>query len=215
MLSFFGIKPLTKDKRKKKNVEKWYADNAENTLRYNYDLNEKSLVIDLGGYEGTWTDKIFSKYQPEIHIYEPTSSYFSLLSEKYNTNNKIYPYHYGLAGKTERTSISLNKESSSIYEKDLETESINIKSFKEEFDNQNWDIIDLIKINIEGGEYDLLENMIEHNLHKKCHNLQIQFHNFIPDCDHRRNTIRQKLRETHRETYNYEYVWENWCLKRK
>ena len=38
------------------------------------------------------------------------------------------------------------------------------------------DHVDLIKINIEGGEYELLEAILDNNLAKAFDNLQIQFH---------------------------------------
>ena len=39
--------------------------------------------------------------------------------------------------------------------------------------------IDLLKINIEGGEYEVLENLIENDLIKNIDNIQIQFHDFV------------------------------------
>ena len=40
----------------------WFKDNGDKTHRLNYNLNEKSIVFDLGGYEGQWASDIFSKY---------------------------------------------------------------------------------------------------------------------------------------------------------
>ena len=36
----------------------WFKDDGDNTLRINYNLDETSLVVDLGGYEGTFSQKI-------------------------------------------------------------------------------------------------------------------------------------------------------------
>lgn len=46
----------------------WKINKLEN-LRYNYDLNEDSVVFDLGGYKGEWTEKIFSKYRCYIYVF--------------------------------------------------------------------------------------------------------------------------------------------------
>jgi hypothetical protein len=75
--------------------------------------------------------------------------------------------------------------------------------------------IDLIKINIEGGEYDLLDFILENNLQTQINNFQIQFHKMFDDCEIRRNNIREKLSETHTLTYDYTFVWENWEKKKK
>lgn len=73
--------------------------------------------------------------------------------------------------------------------------------------------IDLMKINIEGGEYALLEHLIEAGHIKEIKNIQIQFHDFVPDADKRMCKIQSGLEETHFLTYQYRFVWENWRLR--
>ena len=73
--------------------------------------------------------------------------------------------------------------------------------------------IDLIKINIEGGEYDLLENLIGEGIINKIVNIQVQFHDFVPNAYVRMKNIQEELSKTHELTYQYEFVWENWRLK--
>ena len=40
-------------------VAPWLADNGDKTYRLDYNLNENSVVFDLGGYEGQWASDIF------------------------------------------------------------------------------------------------------------------------------------------------------------
>ena len=49
--------------------------------------------------------------------------------------------------------------------------------------------IDLLKINIEGGEYDILERMYKTGTINKVQNLQIQFHNFVEDAQSKYDNI--------------------------
>ena len=70
-----------------------------------------------------------------------------------------------------------------------------------------------MKINIEGGEYDLLEHLIETGFVKNIFDLQIQFHDFIPNARGRMENIQKKLKKTHKLSYQYEFVWESWKLK--
>ena len=37
-----------------KQVERWFADDGDNTLRLNYPLDENSVVFDVGAYKGAW-----------------------------------------------------------------------------------------------------------------------------------------------------------------
>jgi cell wall assembly regulator SMI1 len=74
--------------------------------------------------------------------------------------------------------------------------------------------IDLMKVNIEGGEYDLLEHVIATGLIHRVENIQVQFHDFFPDAVRRMAKIHDELTKTHYLTYQYRFVWENWRLKR-
>ena len=69
-----------------------------------------------------------------------------------------------------------------------------------------------MKINIEGAEYELLTRLIEVGLVKNIKNIQIQFHNFSCDSRVHMEEIQRVLGQTHRLTYQYEFVWENWEL---
>ena len=67
-----------------------------------------------------------------------------------------------------------------------------------------------MKINIEGGEFEVIPELIKTNLISRVDNLQVQFHEFIDNSKYKRDEIQKKLRKTHRLTYNYYFVWENW-----
>lgn len=64
-------------------ISKWYANGGDYELRFNYDLNKDSFVIDLGGYQGQWSSDLFSRYQCHIVVFEfePVSN-FSLRLRK-------------------------------------------------------------------------------------------------------------------------------------
>ena len=73
--------------------------------------------------------------------------------------------------------------------------------------------IDLLQINIEGAEYDILDNWIDNKVINKIKTLQIQFHNFkeIPNYVERRENIRNNLLKLgFTEKFNYQWVWECW-----
>ena len=74
--------------------------------------------------------------------------------------------------------------------------------------------IDVIKINIEGAEFDLLNEVIKKNYQTKFDNIQVQFHKMFDDSHEKRDIIRKKLSETHQLTYDYTFVWENWKIKK-
>ena len=68
-------------------------------------------------------------------------------------------------------------------------------------------------MNIEGGEYDLIEHIIQQNLISNIRNLQIQFHRIDSDSPARYKNIVEQLSLTHTQIWNYQFVWESWSLK--
>ena len=70
--------------------------------------------------------------------------------------------------------------------------------------------IDLMKINIEGGEFPLMDHIISCGKQGIVKQYQIQFHNFVENAVDLRIQISRALSETHVRTWCYTFVWENW-----
>ena len=140
----------------------WFKANGDLTLRLNYnDLTKDSLVFDVGGYRGQWASDIFSKYQCTIYIFEPAAEQAIQIEERFKGNDSITVYNSGLEDKNEERVLFLYKDGSSLYKKSSSTEIIKIISASEFIKGNGIENIDLMKINIEGGEYPLLEDLIE------------------------------------------------------
>jgi len=190
-------------------LKRWFNDDGDNTHRINYNLNEESLVLDIGGYTGYWTEKIYEKYKCKIHIYEPVNEYYKKISEKFKQINNIKVYNCGVSNINTQSFIIHNEASSSLFIDGNSKEKIELKDINLIIGDLLVDQIDLIKINIEGSEYDLLESISDYNIYK-VKNFQIQFHKIGDNFEEKRNSIRSRLSKTHKITYNYEFVWENW-----
>jgi FkbM family methyltransferase len=173
-------------------------------------LTENSIVFDIGGYKGEWAEKIIKLYNPYIYIFEPIPEYYLEIFKKLGANPKVSIYNFGLSDKNEKASISLLSNSSSIYKKGKNCINIRLQDISNFIKKANISRIDLMKINIEGGEYSLLERMINVKIIEICQDIQVQFHNFMPEAERRRNKIRESLAKTHFTTYEYLFVWENW-----
>jgi len=192
----------------------WFAVKGDETLRLNYDLNEKSVVFDVGGYKGEFAENIFCKYNATLYVFEPIKSFCQIIRNKFSNNQKVKVYDFGLAGKDEQMQISMSDNASSVFLQTHDSETVQLKSIVNFIRENNIQSVDLIKINIEGGEYELLESLIKNNLISVFKNIQIQFHDFLlDDGKERMNKIQENLTKTHKITYQYEFVWENWQLK--
>lgn len=192
---------------------KWFADEGDYTLRLNYPLGENSLVFDLGGYRGQWSSDIFAKYSCQIHVFEPVDEFAEAIKVRFARNQKIFVHQFGLADRNQIVKIGLAHDCSSAFKPTIrmvEGTLIHAASFLQE---NNIQAIDLMKINIEGGEYDLLEHLIESGCISRIRNIQVQFHDFVPGAKRRMAMIQDRLARTHYPTYQYTFVWENWRLK--
>jgi FkbM family methyltransferase len=194
-------------------IESWFADKGDQTFRLNYNLSEQSTVFDLGGYEGQWSSDIFSKYQCVIHVFEPVESFAKEITSRFSLNRKIHVHNFGLAPTTSKSQIFLSENCSSTVKNCGEFEEIHLKNTKDFIDENGIFEIDLVKINIEGSEYELLEYLIEKELISRFKNIQIQFHDFFPEASVRMKNIQRDLSRTHELTWQYPFVWENWILK--
>lgn len=191
----------------------WFNDDGDNTHRLNYNLDADSIVFDVGGYKGEYASAILNKYNCSIFVFEPVPEFYEIIRKKFSHNNKVQVFNFGLAASTSHQNISLLNNASSIYAKGDNMLNIELKSITDFLKENKIDKVDLVKINIEGAEYELLESLVRNKLITTFKNIQVQFHDFvIPDAKKRMERIQEDLAKTHRLTYSYEFVWENWIL---
>jgi FkbM family methyltransferase len=195
-------------------VAKWYADEAEDRLRLDYKLENTSVVVDLGGYEGRWTSDIFSRFRCRMHVFEPVHRFAEKLRWRFRHNPLVTVHECGLASKDEKATMFMGADGTSIFRRaSAETVTIELREAATYLTGLGIDHVDLMKINIEGGEYDLLDHLIASDWITNIREVQVQFHDFVPDAQRRMAAIKEKLQATHQLTYEYPFVWENWRLK--
>ncbi len=203
--SYRQIFPTDHDRERKR----WYSDGGEK-LRFDYDLNKNSLVIDLGGYKGQWASDIYARYNCRVLVFEPVERFANNIKKRFEQNPKITVFSLALGANQRQEKISLNETSSSIYLDAKEKVSIQVEDVASFFAINKIVGVDLLKINIEGGEYELMPRLIETGIIQTINNIQIQFHNISHDSEKRMDEIFHALSKTHSPTYQYKFVWENW-----
>ena len=191
-------------------VQKWFSHDGDNTHRMNYDLNENSVVLDLGGFHGEWANKIWHKYNCFIYVFEPIPNLYEYINERFKDNEKIKVFNFGISDVDKTIGITLNNDGSSFYLEGQDKVECSVKSVYKFFVENNIKKVDLMKINIEGDEYPVMKSLLDTGLIDRIDNIQVQFHDFIPNCVELRKSIHERISKTHELTYNYEFVWENW-----
>jgi FkbM family methyltransferase len=193
-----------------------YMDEGGEALRLDYPLRENSVVIDVGGYIGDFASDITGKSGCKIDVFEPVAEYAEKIRERFSSNENVQVIQAGLGASDKDEVIRIEGLGSSVFGDsagDGSKEKIKIVSAVDYIESKAYPVIDLMKINIEGGEFELLNALLEHpDLIRKIRYFQIQFHDFVPDARNMRDELRKRLSETHQLMWDYPFIWESWKL---
>jgi FkbM family methyltransferase len=191
-------------------LRRWNADGGDERFRYDYALSPESVVLDLGGYEGQWAWDLYARQRCRIHVFEPVTRFADAIGERFQNNSDVEVHAFALGARTRDETISVAGASSSIHKRKAERARIAFRDVADWFEEASIHDVALMKINIEGGEYELLERMLETDLVRRVSSIQVQFHYFIADAEARMERIQEGLAATHVPTWQYRFIWENW-----
>src|SRR5688572_4102342 len=178
----------------------WQSQNLEH-LRYEYDLKPDDVVIDLGAYRGEWANEIRARYGCCVIAVEPTDGIDDYPCEYIKKAAWTHDGKLKFGGAYYYTSQYENPVN--------EYECFDVNSLLARFDE-----IALLKINIEGAEYALLDHIMNHGHHERIKNLQVQFHQVDPEpWQGWYSAIESRLKHTHEIEWRWAFCWENWRRK--
>jgi FkbM family methyltransferase len=213
------VRELSEDRRPSARLQAqrcvpWYRDHGDTTLRLDYPLGPDSVVFDVGGYHGDFASAIFDRYAARVHVFEPVPAFCEAIRQRFLCNPKVTPWPLGLSNRNAVEEIALMEDGSSIYRSGAAATRIELVRAVDFLQAHDIRAVDLAKINIEGAEYDLLDDLLDSGCITIFRNLQIQFHDFVVEnAAARMQAIQQRLAATHELTWQYPFVWENWRLK--
>lgn len=203
-------------KYEEKSLNQWKLDEGDKTHIFNYDLNQDSIIIDLGGYYGIWAELLLEKIfplTPKIILVEPVVEFYNHLVLKFKNNPNVIILNCGVStnNNEELKDLYLSSDGSSTNFKEGTITKINTLPINKILSDNNIDNVDLIQINIEGDEYSLMEYMINSGIITKFKNIQIQYHLGIDNDRERREKIRNGLiTNDFKLKFDYPFVWESW-----
>tara|TARA_R110000744_G_scaffold3594_3_gene13575 strand:+ start:14237 stop:14854 length:618 start_codon:yes stop_codon:yes gene_type:complete len=196
----------------KQEHDRWFADKGDKTRLLQYKLDSESIVFDCGGYRGQWSGEIFDLYGCNIHIFEPLVEYQSYIRQLLGKNQKININNFGVSSQNRSANIYLQGDGSSEYlvqDQGGDYEVVKLKRLSDLIDSN----VDLVKMNIEGSEYEVIIDLINTKKIQFIDNLLVQFHSEndgIEDATKIRADIHDRLKMTHKLSWNYEFCWESW-----
>jgi len=163
---------------------------------------------DVGAFEGGWTRDLL-KAHPKAHVrlFEPVPGYYEAIA---NSWSEVSPY--GLSDRDQSIDITIAGDRSSTYDMGFEGTGkvrIELRDVSKELGETR---LDVMKINVEGAEYPILERLTATGQISQIKTLLIQFHTFIPHFGERYLAIKKALSRTHTLQWRDPFVWERWNL---
>jgi len=162
-----------------------------------FKINNSNTIIDIGGHIGLFSLYIAEKYKSvKIFTFEPIEENYDLLKEniKINNFNNIYPKNIAVSNNNSNITIFLSDDQSGhgMYKKTSKTRNIKSITLEEIFQENKLIKCDLLKIDAEGVEFEILEN-INKNMFEKIENIILEYHIFEKNSNERLENIIKKL----------------------
>jgi FkbM family methyltransferase len=200
-LSFFTSRHRRLVVRAKYNREK---------IHYHHPVSPDGVILDIGAYTGVWIAGLNESTEfGEAHLFEPVSGHLNTLQNRFEDDNRIHIHDYGVDGSTHTSEIAVLDNSSSVYSESNIKEVVELKAASQIVE-QFGPKIDIMKVNVEGSEYNIISDLIESGKIKNINTLVVQFHKNVEDYSKKRNHISNSLKKTHTKKIDYPYVWEVW-----
>lgn len=194
-------------------IRAWFGGQGDQTLRVEFDhLHRDSLVLDLGGYKGDWTAEITRRYGARVMVFEPIKAFHDQICSRFAGQPEIQAFAFGLGARDETLEMHHSADGTGAFVQG-QAEQVRLVEASRFLREHQVERIDLMKINIEGGEYELLEHLIASGEILRVQRLQVQFHDFVPDAIALRARLVEQLSRTHQQDWCYYFVWESWSLK--
>lgn len=182
-------------------------------MRYNYPLNVDSWVLDVGAYDGAFSKSIYEKYQCNIYAFEPIIEYYEVAKTILAPYPKVRVRNTGLGANHRSETFNVAGHCSGMFpylvQPPIRYERVSIVPI----DGYISDPLDLLKLNVEGMEYEILEHLVGNGMIKKIKNILVQFHEYKIGIRPQYEALRAKLLKTHELTFDEEWIWANYQLK--
>jgi len=155
------------------------------------------IIVDVGACVGEFTDDCLQKYSIDaIYLFEPLLANFNSLVKKYQGNDKVHLHHAAISNfdgeaqfykkgyKQKNGEIlydfpgnvgsSLKKDKSNVSKTVFEK--VNVFKLSTFLKKENIIHIDILKLDTEGSEYDIIEDILDNKLYEVIDKIYYEDH---------------------------------------
>jgi len=191
-------------------MERFRRDGYNDLITESLLLTADSQVLDFGGYTGDWSARIVQRYGCRIQIFEPIDRFAGQLESRFAGDDRVTVHRFAIGSVDEPREFFLSEDGTGEFSEGVAVlvEFRPARSLHALLPAR----IDVVSINIEGGEYELIPALAEAGVLERCETIFVQFHRVVDEdwSDTRRQACRDLLSSTHECVWSYDYVWEAW-----
>lgn len=163
------------------NDSKWFKDNLEEELilldSYEkfYEVNKGDVVLDIGASAGPFTYSILNKKPKHVYCLEPQVNLYKTLVSNLKSHKNVTCINKGITYVDGVTLFDGLFESTGYYTGSAPTLADGIK-FKTLIKDNGIKVVNLLKVDCEGGEYDIFNDENKSWILKNVKNITGEFH---------------------------------------
>lgn len=176
------------------NYKEFFVEGIYNSLN----IDNLNVVIDIGANVGLFTKYMLYKNAKKVLCYEPNKSAFNCLSKNYQNNNSVFLNNLAVSTNNDKLRLYLDVNNTLVSSAKRNTSDfydVDSITLKQILTQNNLEKVDLIKIDIEGMEYELIGHM-EDDVFDKVNSFIIEYHD-VESMDKSTGvkTLSEKLKE--------------------
>ena len=143
--------------------------------------------------------------------YEPIFEFYESSVEKFALFENVHLRNYGLSNKNGFAIFRQNGDATGV----MQVKGVDMKvQLRDIADEEIFTrSLSLVVCNIEGGEYDLVERLVEKSMLKNIEVLLIQTHDVDDFSKQKMIEMRRQLSKTHFPEFKYDFIWDSWIRK--
>jgi FkbM family methyltransferase len=171
------------------------------------------VVIDAGGFEGDWAATMLERFGCRVELFEPIPSFAEACRTRFAKNGRVRVHEAALGGSERTARFAIDSVASSEFTGrgpgSVEARVVDIAGVTDQLHAAHRDVA-CLKLNIEGGEYEVLERLAGCGALARCRSVLVQFHAQPNGWDERLCRARIELAKAHRCAWQFPMVWELW-----
>ena len=184
-----------------------------NDLLHVLPVTTDDVVIDAGGFEGDWAAAMLVKFGCRVELFEPIPAFAHACRTRFASNRRVEVHEAALGGSERIAHFAIDSVASSEFKEQgggtVEARVLDVADVVDRVRAAHRDVA-CLKLNIEGGEYEVLERLAGCGALASCRSILVQFHAQPEGWEDRLHRARSELGIAHRCAWRFPMVWELW-----